>query len=395
MSGLRADVGSLGAISSIEVDNAELSPLFSPLALGSFTLPNRIVMAPMTREFSPGGVLGPDAPDYYGRRASGGVGLIITEGTAVGHPVAHHTAKVPHFYGEKALQSWKAVVAAVHAAGGRIFPQLWHTGLYRVREETENPDDLNIAPSVVGRQPPRAMEEKDIHEVIEAFAHAAAAARSLGFDGVAIHGAHGYLIDQFLWGRTNRRTDGYGGPAENRVRFGVEVVRAIRAAVGMDFPILLRFSQWKGTLYGQELAATPEELAELLLPFADAGVDIFDASMRRFWLPEFEGSPLNLAGWAKKITGKLAVAVGSVGLEGPLDGNRVTTQSATQISQENLRILAAMMARGDFDLVAAGRILLANPRWPQIIAKAEFHRLKAYDPGRTAKMLEPADPLDW
>jgi 2,4-dienoyl-CoA reductase-like NADH-dependent reductase (Old Yellow Enzyme family) len=375
--------------------SADLSPLFTPVRIGSFTLANRIVMAPMTREFAPGGVLGPDAADYYKRRAAGGVGLIITEGTSVGHPVAHHTSRVPHFYGTEALQSWKAVADAVHAAGGRIFPQLWHTGLYRIRHETHNPDEPNIAPSVVGKQSPRAMQESDIREVIEAFAQAAAAARRLGFDGVAIHGAHGYLIDQFLWTRTNRRTDAYGGPPENRVRFGVEVVRAIRAAVGPDFPILLRFSQWKGTLYGQELAATPAELAQLLEPFAAAGVDIFDASMRRFWLPEFADSPLNLAGWAKKITGKLAMAVGSVGLEGPLDGNRMDTHSATRVSQENLRLLAQMLARGDFDLVAAGRVLLGNPRWPQIIALGEYHRLKGYDPKRTAAMLEPSDPADW
>jgi 2,4-dienoyl-CoA reductase-like NADH-dependent reductase (Old Yellow Enzyme family) len=394
---LIASVSGSGNISLVSTYKpiAELAPLFKTLALGSLTLPNRLVMAPMTREFAPGGVLGPDAPVYYARRAAGGVGLIITEGTAIDHPVAHHTAKVPHFYGDEALQRWKAVAEAVHAAGGRIFPQLWHTGLYRLREETENPEELNIAPSVVGRQPPRAMQNKDIRAVIEGFGRAAKTARALGFDGVAIHGAHGYLIDQFLWRRTNRRTDAYGGEPANRVRFGVEVIQAVRAAVGPDFPILLRFSQWKGNLYGQELAATPAELEQLLLPLAAAGVDVFDASMRRFWLPEFEGSPLNLAGWAKKITGKLAMAVGSVGLEGPLDGHRVTTQSATQVSHENLRVLVMMMDRGDFDLVAAGRILLANPRWPQIIARAEFNLLKPYDPDKTARMLEPADPADW
>ena len=283
----------------------DLSPLFRPISVCGLELRNRIVMAPMTREFAPNGLLSTDAPAYYARRAFGGAGLVITEGTAVGHPVSHHTARVPHFYGDEALSRWKAVVDAVHAVGGRIFPQLWHTGLYRLREETHNPADSNIAPSVVGRQQPRAMQDKDIAEVIDAFAKAAVDARRLGFDGVAVHGAHGYLIDQFLWPRTNRRTDAYGGSIANRVRFGVEVLRAIKAAVGTGFPILLRFSQWKGDQYGQELAKTPDELAEFLLPFADAGVDIFDASLRRFWLPEFDNSPLNLAGWAKKITGKL------------------------------------------------------------------------------------------
>ena len=239
------------------------------------------------------------------------------------------------------------------------------------------------------------MEDRDIADVIAAFATAAGHAKALGFDGVALHGAHGYLIDQFLWPRTNRRTDAYGGPVENRVRFGVELVRAVRATVGADFPILLRFSQWKGSMYGQELAKDPEELGSILRPFADAGVDIFDASMRRFWLPELPESPLNLAGWAKKLTGKIAVAVGSVGLEGPLDGARVAGQSASQVTKANLGTLIEMMDRGDFDLVAVGRILLANPCWPQIIARGRFDALKPYDPQRTGSMLEPSNPEDW
>ncbi len=352
-------------------------------------------MAPMTREFAPGGVHGQEAPAYYARRAAGGAGLIITEGTSVGHNVAHHTAKVPHFYGEKAFDAWKLVVDAVHACGGRIFPQLWHTGLYRVREETENPEEPSIAPSVVGKSQPRAMTETDIADVVAAFATGAGHAKRLGFDGVAIHGAHGYLLDQFLWTRTNKRTDAYGGPPENRVRFGVELVRAIRSIVGPDFPILLRFSQWKGSMFGQELAANPMELERLLVPLADAGVDIFDASMRRFWLPEFEGSRLNLAGWAKKLTGRRTMAVGSVGLEGPLVKGRVSEHTATEVSQDNLGALIEMLERGDFDLIAAGRILLANPCWPQIVARGDFTRLKAYDPQRTSEVLEPSHPEDW
>ena len=384
----------LSSQSAIE-PGLDLSTLFRPLEIAQFRLPNRIVMAPMTREFAPGGIQGPEAANYYARRAAGGAGLIITEGTTIGHPVAHHTAKVPHFYGEKALNAWKVIVDRVHAAGGRIFPQLWHTGLYRLRDETDNPEAPSIAPSVVGKTQPRAMEKKDIDEVIDAFATAAGEAKSLNFDGVAIHGAHGYLIDQFLWHRTNRRTDSYGGSLENRVRFGVELVRAIRATVGADFPILLRFSQWKGSMYGQELATSPVELEQILVPLADAGVDIFDASMRRFWLPEFEGSPLNLAGWAKKLTGKIAMAVGSVGLEGTLDAARVTEHTTSAATQANLGTLVEMMERGDFDLVAAGRILLANPRWPQIIASGRFDALKPYDPQRTHLMLEPSFPDDW
>jgi 2,4-dienoyl-CoA reductase-like NADH-dependent reductase (Old Yellow Enzyme family) len=362
--------------------------LFRPLQVGDLTLANRIVMSPMTRELSPGGVLGAGAEDYYARRAAGGAGLVITEGTSVDHPVSHHTANVPHMYGEAALARWKAVTGKVHQAGGRIFPQLWHTGLARVTAETHNPEELSIAPSVVGKKPMRAMTENDIADVIHAFAAAAASAQAAGFDGVAIHGAHGYLFDQFFWKVTNRRTDAYG-IQQGRTRFAVEVLKAVRAQVGPAFPIMFRFSQWKGSDYDARIAETPEQLGEILMPLAQAGVDIFDASTRRFWLPEFGGSPLNLAGWAKKLTGKLAMTVGSVGLEGPLDANRMNVLTATRVSQDNLRVLMEMLDRGDFDLVGVGRILLANPDWPKLVRAGRFEYVRPFSPERLANM-EPA-----
>jgi 2,4-dienoyl-CoA reductase-like NADH-dependent reductase (Old Yellow Enzyme family) len=121
------------------------------------------------------------------------------------------------------------------------------------------------------------------------------------------------------------------------------------------------------------------------------GVDIFDASMRRFWLPEFEGSPLNLAGWAKRITGRCAMAVGSVGLQDPLGEGRITSHTVTRATVENLDRLVEMMGRGDFDLVGVGRILLANPSWPRIIQAGAFDQLRPYDPERVARLLEPAE----
>lgn len=353
-------------------------------------LPNRIVMAPMTREFAPHGLLHPDAPNYYRRRVEGGTSLIITEGTTVPHSVAHHADTVPHFYGDEALARWAAVVEAVHDAGGRIFPQLWHCGLGRQRLETTNPEDLSIGPSVVGKSPMRAMTQLDIDEVIEAFAQGAANAKATGFDGVAIHGAHGYLIDAFFWERTNRRTDAYGGALPARTRFGTELIQEIRNRVGPGFPILFRFSQWKGFHYDAKVATTPSELEQWLLPLAQAGVDIFDASTRRFWLPEFDGSLLNLAGWAKKITGKIAMTVGSVGLEGPLDGLRVTEMTKTAVSISNLDRLEAMLAGGEVDLVGVGRILLANPDWADLVRRGAFDRIRAYDPALTAQALEPS-----
>ena len=367
----------------------DLSSLFRPFACGSLTLANRLVMAPMTREFSPGNLLSAEAPAYYARRAAGGCALVLTEGTAIPHPVAHESARIPEFTGES-LPRWGRVAQAVHAAGGAVFAQLWHTGLYRKTAETRNPEEVSIAPSVVGRNPVREMTQADIDAVVTAYGQAAADALSLGFDGVEVHGAHGYLPDQFFWPKTNRRTDDYGGPLANRVRFAAEAVAEIRRRTRPDFPIMFRFSQWKGITYDAKVAETPQELEAWLLPLAEAGVDIFDASTRRFWIPEFDGSPLNLAGWAKKVTGKAVMTVGSVGLEGPLEVGRIAKHNGTAVSLNNLSRLVEMLERGDFDLVALGRIVLANPDWPRLVQNGRFDAIRPYDAGVLTQALETA-----
>ncbi|MGK5497429.1 12-oxophytodienoate reductase, partial [Streptomyces sp. URMC 125] len=281
------------------------------------TVRNRIVMAPMTREFSPGGVPGPDVAEYYARRAAAEVGLIVTEGTYVGHPSAGTSDRVPRFHGEDALAGWEAVADAVHRAGGRIVPQLWHVGMVRAPGAPPVPEAPRVGPSGIpldGTEPGRTMTLQDIDDVIAAFAAGAADAEARGFDGVEIHGAHGYLVDQFLWSGTNRRTDAYGGDIASRTRFAAEIVAACRAAVSDAFPIVFRTSQWKMSDYRARLAETPQELEAVLAPLAEAGADVFHCSTRRYWLPEFEGSDLNLAGWAKKLTGRPVITVGSVGL---------------------------------------------------------------------------------
>jgi 2,4-dienoyl-CoA reductase-like NADH-dependent reductase (Old Yellow Enzyme family) len=115
---------------------------------------------------------------------------------------------------------------------------------------------------------------------------------------------------------SNRRTDAFGGDAVERTRFATEVVRAVRAAIGPDFPLIFRYSQWKTQVHSARLAETPDALESMLAPIADAGVDVFHASTRRFWQPEFEGSDLNLAGWTRKLTGRQTISVGSVSLGG-------------------------------------------------------------------------------
>jgi len=330
-----------------------VAPLFRPFAVGGLRLPNRVVMAPMTRNFSPDGVPGPEVAAYYARRARGGVGLIVTEGTVVGHPAAAPTTTVPRFHGEDALAGWSRVVEAVHAEGGRIIPQLWHAGLERKGDDVPDPH--------VPAAGPGTLSESDIAEVVAAFAQAAADARRLGFDGLELHGGHGYLIDQFLRPEINTRTDGYGGDLGGRTRFPAELVAACRAAVGYDFPLFLRISQWTVGDFGARLAATPDELELMLGPLIEAGVDVIDCSTRRFWLPEFPGSDLSLAGWVKKLTGLPTVAVGSVGLD---DSEFLSALiEGRGAANGSLERLVACMERDEFDLVAVGRLLLSDPEW--------------------------------
>lgn len=337
--------------------------LFRPFHIHGLTLENRIVMAPMTRSFSPGGVPGPDVAAYYRRRAENGVGLILTEGTAIAHPAAISDPKVPRFYGEDALAGWARVLDEVHAAGGRIMPQLWHVGMMRKPGDLPNPEAPPVGPSGIAVPAGKLTEpltESEIGGLIEAYAQGAADARRLGFDGVELHGAHGYLIDQFFWEVTNQRTDQYGGDLEARTRFAVEAVRACRRAAGPDFPILLRFSQWKIADFAARLAPTPETLERFLAPLADAGVDIFHCSTRRFWEPEFPGSDLNLAGWTKKLTGKPVITVGSVGLDNDL---MTVFREGKGASTTGLEAIIRMIERDEVDLVAVGRALLTDPAW--------------------------------
>jgi 2,4-dienoyl-CoA reductase-like NADH-dependent reductase (Old Yellow Enzyme family) len=352
------------------------APLFQSLTVKNVTLPNRIVMSPMTRRFSPGGVPTAAVADYYRRRAEGGVGLIVTEGIGIDHPAAIDDSNIPVLHGDTCLSGWKSTVDAVHSVGGVIFPQLWHMGPMRKSGMGPYPEARSMRPSGVWgplgknvvwgldadqvrrqRAPIEPMSQLEIDEVINAYARSASAAKRVGFDGIAVHGAHGYMPDAFLWSGTNQREDRYGGGLAQRTTFVQEMIRAIRDAIGPKMPIMLRFSQWKQQDYEAKLAQTPEELETLLLPISEAGVDIFDASTRRFWLPEFGGSDLNLAGWAQKITGRPTMTVGSVGLANDLYEALEKGSAATA----DLDILMERFNRGDFALVGVGRALLSDP----------------------------------
>lgn len=347
---------------SAEADDhaARAAPLFTPFRVGALDLRNRIAMAPMSRYLCPHDKPHDAVAAYYARRARHGVGLIITEGTYIGHPSAPSYAGVPHFAGD-ALDDWAKARIAVHAAGGRIFPQLWHTGSFRARGMAPDPAVPGVSPSgdanplSGSHEPTRAMTDADIAAVIEAYAEAAAAAQSLGFDGVEIHAAHGYLIDEFFWAKTNRRSDRYGGDIADRSRFAVEIIQAIRARVGASFPISLRFSQWKQQDYTAKLAETPYILESFLAPLADAGLSLLHCSTRRALDRGFpEHGDLSLAGWTKKLTGLPVIAVGSIGLDRP---------GLKDAAPASIDAVAERLALGEFDLVAVGRALLADAEW--------------------------------
>lgn len=318
-----------------------LECLCSKFTMGALHLSNRFAMAPMTRSKAPGGVPTPAMAEYYRRRASGGVGLIITEGTLVDHRLsAEPGSSVPRIAPDTVAR-WRQITAAVHAEGAAIFAQLWHQGP-QIRG--------GIAAFAVPEQEVSVATDDDLAAVCTAFASAASDAKQAGFDGVEVHGAHGYFIDSFL------RTHAIEVPRTRRGRYVADLVRSMRDAVGPAFPIALRFSQWSLSDYQARYMHSPEELACVLLPLREAGVDIFHASVgfRSFWLEEFPPSPLTLAGWTRTITERPVITVGGIGLH---------ADEFFSDGEGSMSHLEKMYANGEFDIAAIGRALIGDARW--------------------------------
>ncbi|GIZ51863.1 alkene reductase [Noviherbaspirillum aridicola] len=221
-----------------------MTTLFDPITIGDLTLPNRIFMAPLTRSRAVGGKRVPNAlmREYYVQRAS--AGLILSEATAV-TPQGVGYADTPGIWSREQVEGWKPVTDAVHAAGGRIFLQLWHVG--RISDPYFLDGELPVAPSAIAAQghvsllrpkreyvTPRALRTDEIPGIVEAYRRGAENAQAAGFDGVEVHGANGYLLDQFLQDSTNRRDDAYGGSIENRARLMLEVTDACISVWGAD-----------------------------------------------------------------------------------------------------------------------------------------------------------------
>lgn len=356
----------------------DVSPLFEPFTIKSMTMKNRFVMPAMSRYHCPGGVPTKHFAAYHRRRARGQVGLSITGATAIDRAAANNHPDLAN-YRRDSYDAWQHVVDEVHAEDGPIMLQLWHAGaLFNVASEwqpepIESPSGL-MAP---GKPMGVAMTEEMIADTIAAYAKAAAKAMEQGFDGVEVHAAHGFLIDEFFWDATNQRTDRWGGKTlVERSRFAVEVIKAVRAAIGPDMPLFLRISQWKEQDYDVKLAKTPDELRRWLEVLIEPGVDCLDCSQRRFWEAEFEGSDLNFAGWAKKLSGVPTMTAGSVGLNTDV----MTFFHGADAEPAPLDDLVRRFDRGDFDLVGVGRAFLVDANWIIKVRDGRFDELKAIQP---------------
>lgn len=322
-----------------------MSILLEPLSAGAFRMPNRVVMAPLTRARSgPTRVPNSLMVEYYRQRAS--AGLILSEATAV-DPMGVGYANTPGIWSDDQVCGWKAITDAVHAAGGRILLQLWHVG--RISHPMFLNGQLPVAPSAVAPKghvsivrpltafvTPRALERGEIPSIIEAYRRGAENAQRAGFDGVEIHGANGYLLDQFLQDSTNQRPDDFGGPVENRARLLLEVTDAALAIWGAD-------------RVGMHLA-----------PRGDAH-DMGDSD------------PAATFGYVAKELGKRKLAFLCVReglgekrigpeLKKAFGGIYIANESFTKESAE------AVIAKGEADAVAFGKLFIANPDLPSRFA---------------------------
>ena len=356
--------------------------LFEPYKLKNITLRNRVAMAPMTRSQSPGGIPTNDVVEYYKRRAKAEVGLIITEGVEVSHKASSAYPNVPRLDSDKARDGWKKVVNGIKENNGHVVAQLWHCGGFRKLGMSPNPEVPGHTASGLirpGKRVAHAMTTIDIEETVSAYAGDAKICEEIGFDGVEIHGAHGYLLDNFLWDGTNDRYDSFGGSIETRSNLATSIRIAIRSNVSDKFIVGLRFSQWKQQDYTARLATNPDDLFKVLSGPCNAGLDYLHSSMRRFWESEFEGSDENLACWTKKLTNIPTISVGSVGLDGDFTDMMAPAKTAS--------IDKALQDINEhkYDMVAVGRALLSDHEW---VIKMKEGRLKDINPYTKESLLE-------
>jgi len=365
----------------------ELEVLFTPLTVRGATLRNRFVMPGMQRGFMNDGAPTPKMVDYMRRCAAGGAGLIISESTSPDHPSAYWQPIMGRME-PATLGAWRQVVDAVRGEGAGFLLQLWHPGAMRkVAPAHPLASYPALSPSGLiqsGRPNGRAMTRQDLQELKLAYVRAAQHAQMLGADGAEVHSAHGYLLDQFLWAETNRRDDEYGGRSlAERARFSAEIVAAIRKAVGADFVISYRFSQFKEVDYGAAVAAGPDDLAGMLQLLRAAGVDMFNVSSRRFYKhewPESAHPDFTIAQWTRSLTDAPVMTCGSVGLNVEMFANLFDDQEPSELSVErDLKLLAQWVREGSLDLVGVGRTHIANNDFVNQVRAGRFRELALFN----------------
>ncbi|KOP25536.1 NADH:flavin oxidoreductase [Hapalosiphon sp. MRB220] len=326
-----------------------LTNLFSPVRLGPYSLRNRIVMAPMTRLRAVGSLPNELMATYYAQRAS--AGLILTECTMIS-PLSNGYMNCPGIYTQEQIEGWKLVTQAVHAQGGKIFLQLWHSG--RVAHSALLNGELPIAPSAIAAvgtlhtpigkvnlDTPRALETEEIPQIVEQFRQGAENAMKAGFDGVELHGAFGYLIDQFLQDGSNQRQDEYGGSIENRTRFLLEVVTAVTSVWGGN-RVGIKLSP-SNTYYGMK-DSNPQDT----FSYAIARLNDFNLA----YIHLMEPNETDLA--TREVLNPV------LPIFRPLYIGTIITNGGYDKQKGN-----QVLASGEADLVSYARLFIANPDLPQ------------------------------
>lgn len=353
---------------TMTTDNTtNIAPLFTTSQIGTKTIPNRLAVAPMTRVSAlEDGTVGPLMREYYADYAKGGFGLVITEGLYTDTLYSQCYLMQPGLVTQAHADSWMPVIQSVHDNGAVLIAQLMHGGALA---QYVHSTGKNMAPSAVkprGEQMgfyygsgdylvPEAMSQSDIDDVVKTFAASALLAKSAGFDGIEIHSANGYLLDQFVTVHTNQRDDHYGGSLENRLRIHKEIITAIRNAVGDDFIVGIRFSQGKVNDAEYKWVGGEADVKETFTIMGDQPIDYIHSSEPVITAPAFSGST-SLASMAKQHSGLPVIANGGV--------------HEPQLAQDAL-------AHGHADFIALGKTALANPNWPLVVKKNQS--LKTFD----------------
>lgn len=351
--------------------------LLAPVALGGLCLSNRLVVAPMTRvSATADGSPTPRMITYYRGFAEGGFGLIITEGTYTDEAFSQGYLHQPGLSGEAQVAGWREIVEAVHGAGGKIIAQLMHAGAL----SQGNPHRAHtVGPSTVapkgkqlafyrgaGPYPlPVEMSLVEIEETVVGFSNAALNAKRAGFDGIEVHGANGYLLDQFLTEDLNLRTDAYGGDVGSRIALTAQVIAAVRRAVGLEFLVGVRISQAKVNDFEHRWSGGETDARIVFEAIAQAGADYVHTTEFEAWRPAFAEGGRSLAALAKLHSGLPVIANGSL--------------HETQHANE-------MVASGEADLVSLGRGALTHDDFPARLQAEQ--PIAAFDPGIFAPLAD-------